>query len=98
MTDLPWSKSSKDNLDLHKAEKILAKIGLEKVKERIIEALQPQTERETKGTNPLSGGISGYRQSQSRSIDCPRVRPGFMRLSLGGVHDEAGFADIAAPT
>src|SRR5882762_4849004 len=41
MTDLPWSKSSKDNLDLHKAEKILNEdhYGLEKVKERIIEAL-----------------------------------------------------------
>src|SRR6266704_1921147 len=41
MTDLPWSKSSKDNLDLHKAQKILDEdhYGLEKVKERIIEAL-----------------------------------------------------------
>src|SRR5260370_8347658 len=41
MTDLPWSKSSKDNLDLHKAERILNEdhYGLEKVKDRIIEAL-----------------------------------------------------------
>src|ERR1044072_2724243 len=41
ITDLPWSKSSKDNLDLHKAERILNEdhYGLEKVKERILEAL-----------------------------------------------------------
>ena len=41
MTDLPWSKSSTDNLDLQKAEQILNEdhYGLEKVKDRIIEAL-----------------------------------------------------------
>src|SRR5947209_19456279 len=41
MTDLPWSKASVDNLDLVKAERILNEdhYGLEKVKERIIEAL-----------------------------------------------------------
>src|SRR6058998_2162046 len=41
VTDLPWSKPSKDNLDLHKAKRILDEdnYGLEQVKERIIEAL-----------------------------------------------------------
>ena len=41
MTDLPWSKQSKDNLNLKKAEKILDEdhYGLERVKERIVEAL-----------------------------------------------------------
>src|SRR2546427_8686546 len=41
ISDLPWSKSSKDSLDLHKAQRILDEdhYGLEKVKERIIEAL-----------------------------------------------------------
>src|SRR5438132_13721318 len=40
ITDLPWSKSSNDNLDWHKAERILNEdhYGLEKVKDRIIEA------------------------------------------------------------
>src|SRR5438045_8062958 len=40
MTDLPWSKAAKDNLDLHKAERILDAdhYGLDKVKERISEA------------------------------------------------------------
>src|SRR3954469_10029879 len=41
MTDLPWSKASEDNLDLQKAEQVLNEdhFGLEKVKERIVEAL-----------------------------------------------------------
>src|SRR5215208_6924002 len=41
MTDLPWSRSSVDNLDLQKAERVLNEdhYGLEKVKDRIIEAL-----------------------------------------------------------
>ena len=41
MTTLPWSKSSKDNLNLKKAQEILDEdhFGLEKVKERIVEAL-----------------------------------------------------------
>src|SRR4030095_888661 len=41
MTDLPWSRSSVDNLDLPKAERVLNEdhYGLEKVKDRIIEAL-----------------------------------------------------------
>ena len=41
MTDLPWSKSSKDNLNLKKAERILDEdhYGLERVKERMVEAL-----------------------------------------------------------
>src|SRR5215203_4902890 len=41
MTDLPWSRSSVDNLDLQKAERVLNEdhYGLEKVKDRILEAL-----------------------------------------------------------
>ena len=48
MTELPWSKSSKDNLNLKKAEKILDEdhYGLERVKERIVEALAVRKLRE----------------------------------------------------
>src|SRR5260370_9843648 len=44
MTDLPWSKSSVDNLELQKAEQVLNEdhYGLEKVKDRIIEALRSE--------------------------------------------------------
>ena len=92
MTDLPWSKSSKDNLDLHKAEKILNEdhYGLEKVKERIIEALAVRKLKEKpKGPILCLVGPPGVgKTSLGRSIARALGRK-FTRLSLGGVHDEA---------
>src|SRR5882672_5938312 len=92
MTDLPWSKSSKDNLDLHKAERILNEdhYGLEKVKERIIEALAVRKLKEKpKGPILCLVGPPGVgKTSLGRSIARALGRK-FMRLSLGGVHDEA---------
>src|SRR5262249_16757544 len=48
MTDLPWSTQSKDNLNLQKAEKVLDEdhYGLERVKERMVEALAVRKLRE----------------------------------------------------
>jgi ATP-dependent Lon protease len=95
MTDLPWSKSSADNLDLQKAEAILNEdhYGLEKVKDRIIEALAVRkTERETKGPILCLVGPPGVgKTSLGRSVARALGRK-FVRLSLGGVHDEAEFA------
>lgn len=92
MTDLPWSKSSKDNLDLHKAQKILDEdhYGLEKVKERIIEALAVRKLKEKpKGPILCLVGPPGVgKTSLGRSIARALGRK-FTRLSLGGVHDEA---------
>lgn len=92
ISDLPWSKSSKDNLDLHKAEKILNEdhYGLEKVKERIIEALAVRKLKEKpKGPILCLVGPPGVgKTSLGRSIARALGRK-FMRLSLGGVHDEA---------
>lgn len=92
MTDLPWSKSSKDNLDLQKAERILDEdhYGLEKVKERIIEALAVRKLKEKpKGTILCLVGPPGVgKTSLGRSIARALNRK-FVRLSLGGVHDEA---------
>jgi len=92
MTDLPWSRSSKDNLDLHKAEKILNEdhYGLEKVKERIIEALAVRKLKEKpKGPILCLVGPPGVgKTSLGRSIARALGRK-FTRLSLGGVHDEA---------
>jgi len=92
MTDLPWSKASKDNLDLHKAEKILNEdhFGLEKVKQRIIEALAVRKLKEKpKGPILCLVGPPGVgKTSLGRSIARALGRK-FMRLSLGGVHDEA---------
>ena len=92
MTDLPWSKFSKDNLDLHKAQKILDEdhYGLEKVKERIIEALAVRKLKEKpKGPILCLVGPPGVgKTSLGRSIARALGRK-FIRLSLGGVHDEA---------
>src|SRR5437660_3390425 len=92
MTDLPWSKSSKDNLDLLKAEKILDEdhYGLEKVKERIVEALAVRKLKEKpKGPILCLVGPPGVgKTSLGRSVARALARK-FVRLSLGGVHDEA---------
>ena len=92
MTDLPWSKPSKDNLDLAKAEQILDEdhYGLEKVKERIIEALAVRKLKEKpKGSilclvGPPGVGKTSLGRSIARALDRK-----FVRLSLGGLHDEA---------
>src|SRR5689334_20090622 len=92
ITDLPWSKSSKDNLDLLKAQKILDEdhYGLEKVKERIIEALAVRKLKpKPKGPILCLVGPPGVgKTSLGRSIARALGRK-FIRLSLGGVHDEA---------
>jgi ATP-dependent Lon protease len=92
MTDLPWSKASIDNLDLAKAEQILNEdhYGLEKVKERIIEALAVRKLKEKpKGSilclvGPPGVGKTSLGRSIARALDRK-----FVRLSLGGLHDEA---------
>jgi ATP-dependent Lon protease len=92
MTDLPWSKPSKDNLDLKKAQKILDEdhYGLERVKERIIEALAVRKLKEKpKGSilclvGPPGVGKTSLGRSIARALDRK-----FVRLSLGGLHDEA---------
>jgi ATP-dependent Lon protease len=92
MTDLPWSRSSVDNLDLQKAERVLNEdhYGLEKVKDRILEALAVRKLKEKpKGpilclVGPPGVGKTSLGRSIARALDRK-----FVRLSLGGVHDEA---------
>ncbi len=92
MTDLPWSVSSKDNLNLKKAQIILDEdhYGLERVKERIIEALAIRKLKDKpKGSilclvGPPGVGKTSLGRSIARALDRK-----FARLSLGGVHDEA---------
>ncbi len=92
MTDLPWSVQSQDNLDLFKAERILNEdhYGLERVKERIVEALAVRKLVEKpKGSilclvGPPGVGKTSLGRSIARALDRK-----FVRLSLGGLHDEA---------
>jgi len=92
MTDLPWSTASEDNLDINKAEKILDEdhFGLERVKERIVEALAVRKLMEKpKGSILCLVGPPGVgKTSLGRSV-ARAVNRKFVRLSLGGLHDEA---------
>src|SRR5256885_388020 len=92
MVDMPWSEASVDNLDLKKAQIILDEdhYGLERVKERIIEALAVRKlKAKPKGSIMCLVGPPGVgKTSLGRSIARALNRK-FVRLSLGGLHDEA---------
>lgn len=92
LADLPWSKSTKDNLDLHNAKKILDNdhYGLERIKKRIIEYLAVRKLKDDmKGPILCFLGPPGVgKTSLGRSIANALERK-FHRISLGGVRDEA---------
>jgi len=92
MVTLPWGKSTRDSLDLAEAQKILDDdhYGLEKVKERIVEYLAVRKLKEKmKGPLLCFVGPPGVgKTSLGRSIARALGRK-FVRLSLGGVKDEA---------
>ncbi len=92
MVELPWSKSTKDNLDIKAAERVLNKdhYDLEKVKERILEYLSVRKLKEKmKGPILCFIGPPGVgKTSLGRSIARALGRE-FVRMSLGGVRDEA---------
>lgn len=92
MVGLPWSVGSEENLDLKRAQVILDEdhYGLEKVKERIIEALAVRKLKEkVKGPILCLVGPPGVgKTSLGRSI-ARAVNRKFQRISLGGLHDEA---------
>ncbi|MFQ5560275.1 MAG: endopeptidase La [Nitrospinota bacterium] len=92
MVEIPWSKSSKDKLDVARAKKILDEdhYGLEKIKERILEYLGVKKLKEKmKGPILCFVGPPGVgKTSLGRSIARALGRK-FIRVSLGGVRDEA---------
>ncbi len=92
MLSLPWSKRTRDRLDIDKAEAILEAdhYGLTKVKERILEFLAVrQLTKDMKGPILCLVGPPGVgKTSLARSV-ASSLRREFVRLSLGGVRDEA---------
>jgi len=92
MVELPWSKGTKDNLDIKAATKVLNEdhYDLEKVKERILEYLGVRKLKEKmKGPILCFVGPPGVgKTSLGRSIARSLGRE-FVRISLGGIRDEA---------
>src|SRR6266511_3022320 len=92
LVDLPWSKKTKDNLNIKKAKEVLDEdhYDLEKIKERILEYLAVnKLRRKIKGPILCFVGPPGVgKTSLGRSIARALGR-NFVRISLGGVRDEA---------
>jgi ATP-dependent Lon protease len=92
MLDLPWDEYTQDDFDLKRATKILDKdhFGLEKVKSRILEYLAVlKLKQDMKGPILCLYGPPGVgKTSLGRSI-ARSLQRNYVRMSLGGVHDEA---------
>lgn len=93
IADLPWGKKSPTEVDLKKARKVLDEdhYGLEKAKERVLEylAVQKLTKGKGRGTilcfvGPPGTGKTSVGQSIARAVGRK-----FVRISLGGIRDEA---------
>lgn len=89
---LPWTKKTQDTIEIKRAEKVLNHdhYGLEKVKERILEYLAVQ-----KLTNTIKGpilclvGPPGVGKTSLAKSISKAINRNFVRISLGGVRDEA---------
>ncbi len=92
LVSVPWKKASREAKDLNRAEKILNDdhFGLEKVKERILEFLAVrQLVTETKGSILCFAGPPGVGKTSLAKSIARSLNRKFVRLSLGGVRDEA---------
>ncbi len=92
LVEMPWSKSSKDRIDIKKAKAVLDRdhYGLERVKDRILEYLSVRKlNAAMKGpilcfVGPPGVGKTSLGQSIARAL-----KRKFVRISLGGIRDEA---------
>ena len=92
MVDVPWSKSTRDMLDIEYARKVLDRehYGLEKIKERILEFLSVRKlNPRTKGPILCFVGPPGVGKTSLGQAIAKAMKRKFVRLSLGGIHDEA---------
>jgi ATP-dependent Lon protease len=92
LVGVPWKKASRESKDLTRAEKILNEdhYGLEKVKERILEFLAVrQLVQKTRGSIICFVGPPGVGKTSLAKSIARALNRKFVRLSLGGVRDEA---------
>ena len=90
--DLPWTEETEDNLDLTHARAILDRdhYGMEKVKDRIIESLAVQKlTGNPQGQILCLVGPPGVGKTSIVKAIAEAMGRKFVRMSLGGVHDEA---------
>ena len=89
---VPWHKRSRESRDLKRAEKILNEDhhGLEKIKDRILEFLAVRTlVKKPKGTILTFAGPPGVGKTSLAKSIARAINRKFVRLSVGGVRDEA---------
>ncbi|MEJ2638839.1 MAG: endopeptidase La [Desulfosarcinaceae bacterium] len=92
LVEMPWSKSTKDLLDINKAQKVLDRdhYGLTKIKERILEYLSVRKlNTKTKGPILCFVGPPGVGKTSLGQAIAKAMKRKFVRISLGGIRDEA---------
>ena len=92
IVNLPWNEYSKDNFNLSHAQKVLDRdhYGLEKVKERIIEHLAVlKLKGDMKSPIICLYGPPGVGKTSLGRFIAEALRRKYVRVSLGGLHDEA---------
>lgn len=92
MVSLPWGEYTKDDLSLKRAQRVLDKdhYGMEKVKERILEYIAVlQLRRDLKSPIICLYGPPGVGKTSLGKSIAEALKRKFVRMSLGGVHDES---------
>ena len=92
LVEMPWSRSTVDSLDLRKAKRVLDEdhYNLEKVKDRILEFLSVRKlKKKMKGPILCFVGPPGVGKTSLGKSIARALRRKFVRISLGGIHDEA---------
>ena len=92
LVEIPWSKSSRDSLDISRAENILNEdhFYLDKIKERILEFLAVRKlKKKMKGPILCFVGPPGVGKTSLGKSIARAMKRKFVRISLGGVRDEA---------
>ncbi len=92
LVELPWNKATKEHIDIKEAQKILSSehYGLSKVKDRILEYLSVRKlNPKMKGPILCFVGPPGVGKTSLGQAIARAMKRKFVRVSLGGLHDEA---------